>query len=545
MNIKKKHLAKGEVTKKKITFASAVLLVMGSSIGAGIFLKNGEVLTNVGHSVILALVSWILSILGVVCMGISLGEIASYDEKSNLGIVLWVKKFCHKYLFKVAKYFMALIYLPFNFFVMPYYAVMTLQDAFGWQTEWWVAALIAFGITAYLFISAGISSRFANIQNKVVLSVKFIPLAFCAIAGVVLACTGHMYVTSEYVKPITPDIINYPGWLPSNWGMDSSAKSLTQLFPILGIFGSIPAIIFSFDGFYASAGIQSEMEEPRKTPLALVVGLIIVSAIDVLISISLLIGSKEGTISSLNFFFTEDKWHWVIIVMNFLIAIGIFGIINGFAVYNPRFYEDLIKDYQLPFSKKLKAKINPNKPIVGMLYSAVLTLFFFIVLTLVGALGYADPSGHAAATLIDIGGAIKLGYDINPANIGNLNNLYSFCDLMGNWTSILVFLCIVFATIGCMKNRKTNKVRVAQVKGFMPCAIISTCLISLAIVFIVASTFGNIGLVYTRNATFDEKIGAITTLGVLVLFILMCVIPSSIEMHKEKGKPSHYRPWII
>lgn len=532
--MKKKHLAKGEVTKKKITFASAVLLVMGSSIGAGIFLKNGEVLKNVGGSIVLALVSWILSILGVICMGISLGEIASYDEKSNLGIVQWVKKFCHKYLFKVAKYFMALIYLPFNFFVMPYYAVMTIQDAFGWQTEWWVAALIAFGITAYLFISAGISSRFANIQNKVVLSVKFIPLAFCAIAGVVLACTGHMKVGQP----------EYPTWLPASWGMNPDAHSLTNLFPVLGIFGSIPAIIFSFDGFYSSAGIQSEMEEPRKTPLALVIGLIIVSVIDVLITISLLLGSKDGTVARLNFF-DNPTWHWVIIVMNFLIAIGIFGIINGFAVYNPRFYEDLIKDYQLPFSKKLKAKINPNKPIVGMLYSAVLTLFFFVVLTLIGALGYADPSKHAGATLISIGGQQLTGYDINPTNIGNLNNLYSFCDLMANWTSIIVFLCIVFATIGCMKNRKTNKVRVSQVKGFMPCAIISTCLISLAIVFIVASTFGNIGLVYTRDATFDEKVGAITTLGVLILFVLMCVIPSSIEMHREKGKPSHYRPWLI
>ncbi len=542
MNIRKKRLAKGEVTKKKITFASAIMLVMGSSIGAGIFLKNGEVLNNVGHSVILALVSWVLSILGVICMGISLGEIASYDEKSNLGVVQWVKKFCSKYLFKVAKYFMALIYLPFNFFIMPYYAVMTLQGAFGWQTEWWVAALIAFGITLYFFITAGISSRVANIQNKVVLSVKFIPLAFCAIAGIVLACCGYLKVTPEFIPGDNP----YPGWLPSSWGMDPAAKSLTNLFPILGIFGSIPAIIFSFDGFYASAGIQSEMEEPRKTPLALVVGLIVVSVIDVLITISLLLGSQDGTVKTLNFF-AESKWRWVIVVMNVLIAIGIFGIINGFAVYNPRFYEDLIKDYQLPFSKKLRAKIDPNRPTIGMAYSGVLCLFFFIVLTLIGALAYADASNHAIEKMTTLSGVIVQGYNLGgfTSGIGDLNSLYSFCDLMGNWTSILVFLCIVLATIGCIRNRKTHKVNVMQVKGFMPCAYISTILISLAIVFIVASTFGNIGLVYTRTSTDAEKIGAITTLVVLILFVLMCVIPSSIEMHKEKGKPDHYRPWIL
>jgi hypothetical protein len=36
--------------KSKIGFISAVLLVIGSSIGAGIFLKNGEILDNVAGS---------------------------------------------------------------------------------------------------------------------------------------------------------------------------------------------------------------------------------------------------------------------------------------------------------------------------------------------------------------------------------------------------------------------------------------------------------------------------------------------------------------
>lgn len=540
----KKHLAKGEVTKKKITFASAILLVMGSSIGAGIFLKNYEVLQNVGGSVVLALISWILSIVGVICMGISLSEIASNDEKSNLGVIQWVKKFNSKFLFKTAKYFMAIIYLPFNFFVMPYYAVMTIQDAFGWQTYWWVAALIAFAIMAYFFLTAGISSRVADVQNKIVLSVKFIPLAFCALAGIILACCGYCKVTPE-VNPGWDPQIDYPGWLPSNWGMNPETKSLAQLFPVLGIFGSIPAIIFSFDGFYASAGIQSEMQEPKKTPLALVVGLLVVSTLDVLITISLLVGSQNGKISTLNFF-SDSNWHIVISIMEVLIAFGVLGIVNGFAVYNPRYYEDLIKDGQLPFSGKLKNKINPNKPWIGMLYSGVLCLFFFIVLTLIGAIFYSDVSSYANVQMIlPFGEKGQLGYNKGVASNGDLNSLYSFCDLMANWTSILVFLCIVVATIGCLKNRKTNKVKVIRAKGFVPCAIISTIIIGLAIVFILSSTFGNIALVYTRGGTGEEKLGAIMTLVVLVLFVLICIIPSAIEMKKEKGKPITYRPWAI
>jgi amino acid transporter len=48
---------KDQPTKKKIGFFSAILLVIGSSIGAGIFFKNGEILRNVQGSIILSLVS--------------------------------------------------------------------------------------------------------------------------------------------------------------------------------------------------------------------------------------------------------------------------------------------------------------------------------------------------------------------------------------------------------------------------------------------------------------------------------------------------------
>jgi hypothetical protein len=41
-------------TKKKIGFVSAISLVIGSSIGAGIFIKNHEILNNVHGSILLA-----------------------------------------------------------------------------------------------------------------------------------------------------------------------------------------------------------------------------------------------------------------------------------------------------------------------------------------------------------------------------------------------------------------------------------------------------------------------------------------------------------
>ncbi len=530
MNNKKKKVTKSEVTKKKITFVSAIFLVVGSTIGAGIFLKNGEVLGNVGQSAILALISWVLSIFGVVCMGVSLAEIASATTDSNLGIISWVKNFCHKYLYKVSKYFMAFLYLPLNFFMMPYYAVIQFQDAFGWQTQWWISALIAFAITAWFFIASGLSSKLGNIQNWVVTALRFIPIAFCIVAGIALAATNNGWTTGG-----TTHI-----W-PETWQTSGNVR-LAQMFPLLGIVGSVPAIIFSYDGFYSTAGIQSEMEEPKKTPAALVIGLVIVSIINLLVAISLLFGATNGKVNGLAWF-DQNGLHWVVGVMEMLIAVGIFGVINGFAMYNPLYYQDLIKGGELPFSDKLKGKIATQKHNwVGLIYAGVITLVFFVIFTLVGALGYADTVGYGTTTMVPFlaksvdPATLPVGYELG-GTIGSCNSLYSFCDLMANWTSIFAFLCIVFATIGAMMNRKTNKIKVRKAKGFWFCSIVSTILISIAILFIVVASIADIALVaqWERDADwFNNMLGAIMTLVMLIIFVAVCCIPSSIEMHKEK-----------
>ncbi|MBQ0045736.1 MAG: APC family permease [Mycoplasma sp.] len=541
---KKKKMTKKEVKKKKITFASAILLVIGSTIGAGIFLKNGEVLGNVGHSAILALISWVLSIFGVVCMGVSLAEIASATTDSNLGIISWVKNFCHKYLFKVSKYFMALLYLPLNFFMMPYYAVLQIQDAFGWQTQWYIAAIIAFAITAWFFVMSGISSKLGNIQNKVVAALRFIPIAFCVVAGITLAIMNKgwtMPVPGQDPTVVWPEYLKNPGH-----------ARLAQMFPLLGIVGSIPAIIFSYDGFYSTAGIQSEMEEPKKTPAALVIGLVIVSIINLLVAISLLFGAVNGKVNGM-VFLDQKGLHWLVGTMEMLIAVGILGVINGFAMYNPLYYQDLIKAGELPFSDKLQHKLATQKRNwVGLIYAGIITIVFFIVFTLVGAMGYADTIGYGSTGMVPFlsktGEVVAYGYD-KVTGIGSCNSLYSFCDLMANWTSIFAFLCIVFATIGAMINRKTNKIKVTKAKGFWFCSIVSVIVISIAILFIVVASVADIAIIagWAKDIVPDsvqdgyhqldwnrDILGAIMTLVMLGVFVAACCVPSSIEMHKEK-----------
>ena len=80
--------------------------------------------------------------------------------------------------------------------------------------------------------------------------------------------------------------------------------------------------------------------------------------------------------------------------------------------------------------------------------------------------------------------------------------------------------------IGCIKNRKTNKIAVKKDKLFVPCAYVSIVIIGLGVLFVIISAFANIGLVanwkitenYTEDDHFKDMIGAIMTLVMLFVF---------------------------
>ncbi|WP_232954209.1 amino acid permease [Mycoplasmopsis phocirhinis] len=105
------------ITKKKqISFFSAMLIVMGSSIGAGIFFKSDEVLRNSRGNLILAIASWILAAFAVISMAIAIAEIAGV-KKDNMSLVGWNKIFNSKWIYQASKNFMIYLTLPLTFFI--------------------------------------------------------------------------------------------------------------------------------------------------------------------------------------------------------------------------------------------------------------------------------------------------------------------------------------------------------------------------------------------------------------------------------------------
>lgn len=481
-------------TKKKIGFLSAIMFVIGSSIGAGIFLKNDEVMTNTHYSIVFSIIAWLFAFIGIFAMALALIEIVSSSKIDNReGIVGWVKTFNNKYLYLGCRNFMAYVYTPINAFAMPYYAVQQFCDGIGWDVEWYVIVLISFAIMIYFLITTALSSKLTNLQNWITLIIKFIPLAIAAFLGFIFL-------------GLHPGQIGGNGWLPKSnptVPLNKDNTYMNNLYPVLGIFMSIPSVLFVVDGFYSSTAIQSSMKEPKKMNKAILLGLISILSIDILIAISLMFGPKEGGgITGFSGWLPD----WFYKAIQILISIGILGVINGICAYTAKMYEQMVDDKTIVFNKFVNKICGNNKQNATLFYVLTINIFAFILATTIGRF-FINTSIYTQYT-------------------PTMSKLYSFVDLTANWTALFAFLIINIAIVGGLVNRKTNKVSVVKNKYFVPSAMITISIIFISIVMEITKSIGNLYLAIDWFNFFDKSIATGRLVGSILMLLTMIIFVS-------------------
>ena len=214
-----------------------------------------------------------------------------------------------------------------------------------------------------------------------------------------------------------------------------------------------------------------------------------------------------------------------------MIAIGVLGIINGFAMWAPRFIEDLIKEGELPFSIRYKDRLNESKPKVGIMYSFVITIPIVIVFTLIGALAYIDNYGSSYGT--------------------GMGKLYTFADLMGTWTALFTFGFITASIYGGIKNRKSKKIKTDQKSYFVPMAISAVIIVSLALIVTILIPIidllliAQLDLAKVENAT-DIIVSRVMLVITLVIFVALSYGTTLVEDKiniKKFGSIEKYENW--
>lgn len=502
--------------KKKISFLSAIFIVIGSCIGSGIFFKAGSILTNSWYSLPIAITVWVLSALAVICMSLSLIEVTS-KKANNLSMIGWVKNFSPKFMYKSCKNFMFYVYMPLTFFFMPIYSIQGMLDAlaafgvtnnFNTPHDWAVWSVMGLFISFWFIFTSGLSTKWGNVQNWLITCVKFLPLAIIIFLG--------FYIASVEKNPVIVE-----PQLPENFG-----TSFSTLSPGIGMFISFAAIFFAYDGFYYSVGIQSDMKQPEKTSHALVIGLSIVTFIYLLIAISMSVAKpNSGQFGSFVTFLQERNLGWLAGITNVFISVGVLGIINSFAMWSTRFTEDLIKEYELPFSHIFVNKMQPNKPIIGLFYVIIITTILYVIFSIIGGLAYLPDAYSVDGTSL---------YD--GSGFHSTASLLAFADLMANWTSVFAFSYIVVAIAGCMKKRKHDN-EIKKFKYFMVSSVITVVLVSLGLLFQTLGPFVDLILLYKEvNQDQNTIISRVMLVVVLFIYIILMIVPSYFDYDSKWAK---------
>lgn len=508
--------------KKKIGFFSAMLVVIDSSVGAGIFLRAGGVLSNSQNSIILAIFCWLIAGFAVIAMALALVEVAS-GRNDNLSVIGWCQTFCSRYVYKACKNFMAFVYLPLSYFFLPLYVILSIQDGvsaiipnysgLGTSQDWAIIMVIAVCLGIWYIVVNGLSSHYGNIQSWITSSLKAVPLLFAVIAGFTILGIGG--IQGQFAA----------GFVRS---ASSPSTTFTNLTPGFGMFIAIGTIFFAYDGFYVCTGLQTEMKEPKKTPKAVLTGLGVVTTIYLTIAIAMSLGSEDGTAYGFQKFLTDHNLSWMYATFQILIGIGILGIINGFSLWSTRFMEDLVAANELPFSTKFVKYIIPHRARVGVGYNMALGTPACILFCIIGGLGYLDATGYGST------------YGTGAAK------MYSFADLMGNWTAVLAFSFIILAIAGALRNRKTNHVIVVRTKAFVPMAYTACVLMTFPIFMTFFAPIADLFMLYQipvpiESNSYQEYVSSalvprLMSVIVLCLIVSLMFLPTIIEDIKHKKK---------
>ncbi|MDM5190455.1 amino acid permease [Bacillus sp. DX4.1] len=327
--------------KKEIGFFSALMTVIGTVIGAGVFFKP-TALYGVTGSGSLGLLAWIIGGIMTVCAGLTAAELSAAIPKTG-GMMAYLKRTYGDLIAFLLGWAQTVIYFPAN--------IAALAIIFGTQ------AVSLFGLDAS--------------ENKMlIIGIAVFTATFVTLMNFLGAkAAGGIQVVSTICKL-------FPLALLIIFGLLHKSDVTFQLFPIeagpdksfISALGSgLLATMFAYDGWIHVGNIAGEMKNPKKDlPKAIVLGLSTVTVVYLLINIAFLMVMSAGALAGTDTPASEVATIIFGSIGGKLVTIGIlisvFGTINGYIMTGMRIPYAMAIENKLPFSNWF-AKLSKNSRI--------------------------------------------------------------------------------------------------------------------------------------------------------------------------------------
>lgn len=330
-------MEKQNVIQKNIGFFPALALVMGTVIGSGVFFKVSNI-TEVTGTPGMTLLVWLLGGIITICAGLTVAELAAAIPR-NGGLTTYIEYTYGKFSGFLAGWAQSFIYFPAMIAAQAIVFSEQVLNLLHLKDGWLVP--IAFIAVASIYMINIIGSKAGGILQSVTLIVKLIPIIVIIIFG--LMNTGNVEVS---LAPNTGDTgINF--------------------FTAIG--AGLLATMFAYDGWIHVGNIAGEMKNPKRDlPLAIVLGLGLVTAIYLLINATFLytlpIDELKGNLSA-----ATDASELLLGAMGGkLVTIGIlisvYGALNGYTMTGMRLPYAMAEKNVLPFKESFMKVTNAGIP---------------------------------------------------------------------------------------------------------------------------------------------------------------------------------------
>ena len=433
-------------TAGKIGLFGAISIIIGAIIGVGIFLKNQSVFRNNNGNPVGVLLSWGLVFLIAFATAFSYGEITRVRARTaNSGLAGWSERYVGYnfgrflkimypffyyaiYLFALSMFFAEALYCINPNFIssdMPVIPGETSQNM-------WALWGVGFGIAIIMLLTNWLNNFAVQKSMSFISPIKFIPVLLVIIFGV----WGGVQSNGGLFNPANTGI----------FGPDEKRYNLQ--FSAIGVFNSLPAIMFAFDSFLIVGNVASNVKNPKKNiPLSIILSMVICGAFYFLVTISQLLcgyGNPYGIFQKI-FENNQAALTTFTVIMSVFMAISLFGCVTSLSSAFIGSTQSAIDEGAIIGSVVMKRIGNKsrNKLTPGFIMSLIIISFWFLVF------------GILSAAL-------------------NTDQIF---DGLSNIIVVLIFTVYGFVALMSVINRITHKVPTSEVayqKGQVPLAIIGT-----------------------------------------------------------------------
>lgn len=339
--------------KKNVSALTALTVVVGTVIGAGIFFKPTAVYDAAG-SPGLGLLAWFLGGVIAIAGGLTVAEIGTIYTETG-GMMIYLEKVFGKWLGFLVGWAQMIVYFPANIAALA--IIFATQVVSLFELKEAVLVPIALVTAAFVMGVNLLGSKYGGwIQNSATF-LKLVPIAVIIVAGL-------LYSGGGTVRLLPMSVADHPF--------------------VTSLGSALVATVFAYDGWMNVGTLAGEMKHPGKQlPKIIIGGLSIVMAVYLLINVAYLFVLSPAELAA-----TETP---AAAVANLLfggfggklvtigILISVFGGMNGYTIAGLRIPYTLATQNMLPFSNWF-AKLNRigSMPANGGLVMLVISLIMIV-----------------------------------------------------------------------------------------------------------------------------------------------------------------------